>query len=184
MERLTKPHFVYYLYYEDGSLADIGRSLHPEGRRRVKQRMFGRIFTMKVSRPMSFEKACRLEISEQAKYAPPLTKRFISSAGMLGKGKPQSKAHIQARFAARAGYRHSSETKAKIAAKAVGRNMPEEARKKISAAHTGRRNTEATKTKMSDAAYKRWERQRLLQSGHGHPWRIKDLDEATQRSIA
>lgn len=179
----SKPYFVYYLYYEDGTLADIGRSNDPEWRMRGKQRKHGCKFTMKVSSPMSFEAACSFETTEQIRYEPPLMKRIVSSPGMYGKKRPHTKEHIEAIVAGRIGYTHSDQTRSKIGDANRGNRHTAETRAEMSRTRRGRKNTEESKAGMSDSAYVRWNRQHLFQSGYGHPWRLQGLDERTRLQI-
>lgn len=93
------PHYVYYLYDKDGLLADIGRSVNPESRRRIKQRQWKETFTMKVSRPIEdLDAACDREREELRRYRPRLSMYVRSARGAFGisinKGVPKSAAQI------------------------------------------------------------------------------------------
>lgn len=177
MARLTI-FYVYYLYYADGSIADVGRSNNPEARMRIKSKRNNCQFTMKLSDPMTFKESCEFELTEQARLRPSLMKRLVSSPGMFGKRIPHTKQHIAAIVAARIGYRHSLDTKRKLSEAKKGKFHSLESRQRMSIARTGATRSEATKKIMSVGAYARWDRQHLQQSGWGHPWRLKDLFDA------
>jgi len=85
------PHYVYYLYDAEGLLADIGRSVNPQGRKRAKEKMWGESFTMKVSKPIdAIEDACNKERSELRKYRPRLSRIAMSAKGTFGKKRSES----------------------------------------------------------------------------------------------
>ncbi len=85
------------------------------------------------------------------------TRRRLSLAKIGNKnglGTKHTQDTINRRRAARAGYRHSEETKSKISAsngiRHWGAKASEETKKKMSLAHKGFRHTEATKRKISE----------------------------------
>lgn len=178
-----KKYYVYYLYYEDGTLADVGRSKFPEWRKRTKQRKHGCVFNIEVTESMSFKSACVLELAELHRLRPPLARRYVSSPGTLGKKLPHSEAHIKAIVAGRVGYAHSEETRLKIGAANKGHQHSTATKTEMSRTRKGKKRSLASKERMSLAATKRWNDKRLLQSGYGHPWRLQGLDQTTQDVI-
>jgi hypothetical protein len=101
---------------------------------------------------------------------------------MLGKGKPHTTEHVAALVANHVGMlgkHHSEESKKRM----CGRVWRKSSKLKLAASHLGRKNTPDTKKTMSNSAYARWDRQHLLQSGFGHPWRLATLDAATRSAV-
>ena len=77
------------------------------------------------------------------------------------------------------GKKQSAETIAKRTAKTAGQKRTEEQRRRLSEAMTGKSWSPA----MIAAKARQYEREQLLQSGYGRPWRIKNLSKETQEAI-
>ena len=83
-----KPHYVYYLYTADKEdrLMEVGRSINPAKRRRIKELKHGVAFRMLTSAPIeSLSCARAYELAEIDALQPPFNVCRISSPGNYGK---------------------------------------------------------------------------------------------------
>ena len=138
----------------------VAQSL-PEVREKKRMALLGR-----KNEPHSEATRKKIGDGNRGKVRTPKTRGLISAARMGKSNGP-----------------HSEETKRKIGLGNKGKTVSQETRELIRAIRTGTHQSAETVAKRVATRKANKENKALLQSGYGHPWRIKDLDKATQEAI-
>lgn len=204
-------YYFYEDDYEWGPLK-VGRSKKPWGRLNCFENEHGFRPRMLVTGPFELQDAQALERKEIVRCSPPYNKYVASSAGNLGLPMQEhvrramsvsrpctlatrvkiSNAHLGYKFSAEARAKMSAsarkrppnpEARAKAAKSNIGRRRTPEQCARISASRVGKPLSEAHRKALCVASAKRLDRQHLLHSGYGYPWRLATLDEATRRQV-
>jgi len=124
--------------------------------------------------PHSAETNRRIGLGNKGKTVSQETRDLLSSINL---GKKQSAETIAKRVAKNTGKKRTPEQVAVLKAALLAAHAAKRA------AGTNKQTAEHIRHRLESKARNSEERM-LLQSGYGHPWRIKDLDKATQEMIA
>lgn len=146
-----------------------GKHLSPETRALISAARTGKKFG-----PHSAETNRRIGLGNKGKTVSQETRDLLSSINL---GKKQSSETIAKRVAKNTGKKRTPEQLAVLKAALLAAHA---AKRK---AGTNKQTAEHIQHRLESIARNSAEKE-LLQSGYGHPWRIKDLDKATQEAVA
>ena len=187
-------HYIYYLYDISNKIAYVGKSWNVNRRHKEALKRYTELLTVQIGKSFDdITKACAFEKSEIARLRPRLNKRISSSPSSFGMRFTQSVQHTENIRKGKLGKKRppfSAEWLKNLSLSHMGNTallgfkFSEASKQKMRESQLGREHSEATKQKMRDTWARRKEEKLLLQSGYGHPWRIKDLGKATQEVIA
>ncbi len=212
MARLI-PLYVYWLRAPmfDNGVVYVGCAKNPEMRRKDGQRRYNMVLTVARSNAYyDYDKAKNRETKEIAKHwlttfnldkksnVPKLYLKRCASISASKTGLHFSESHVdnlrkasQKRWSKQE-EREKASRNTKLAwlvngenlrAARVGMMYSDESRRKMGASHLGKILPESQKVKMSISQQMRRDREHLLHSGYGHPWRLAALDKATREYV-
>jgi hypothetical protein len=125
-------HYVYYLYSASGELVEVGRSIDPSKRRRLKEKKHEIQLRLQLSEPLSFDAARKRERSEIALLRPKFNKKIASGRGNFGQTMPE---HVRKKISVSI---RKPDVLARVIAASKGRICKPETRLKLSIASKGR----------------------------------------------